>query len=142
MHNQAIRHTQPVKLLSHLAAGSYTWLVTVSLGVVLLDILYARLVPEAAAAFSDVSDLLLLVAPLTLLAGLGAIAFSWDTPPARNLFIASLCVILAGPFIAALLSAILRDAQGALWGSGLRITLSALTSILASIGLYNLYRRG
>ena len=47
--------------------GLYVWVLTIFFGMVLLDILYARLVPEAAAAFSEVSDFLLFTGLVTFL---------------------------------------------------------------------------
>jgi hypothetical protein len=66
-----------------LIAGLYAWLATISFGLVLLDILYAGLVPEAQAAFSEAADFLLLVNTLTILAALGAIGLSWESKPAN-----------------------------------------------------------
>jgi len=50
----------------------------------LLDISYTRLVPEATAAFSEIADFLLLIYCVTLVAAVGAIAFSWKTSVAKK----------------------------------------------------------
>jgi hypothetical protein len=68
--------------LSPLFARLYTWLVTIYFGAVLLDIVYSKLVPEAAVAFSEVSDFLLCIGALTFLTAIGAVAFSWKSSAA------------------------------------------------------------
>ena len=55
--------------------GLYVWVISISFGMVLLDILYSRRVPEAAAAFSEVADVLLLAAFVALLSAVAAIVF-------------------------------------------------------------------
>jgi hypothetical protein len=106
---------------------------------VLLDIQYSqysRLVPEAARAFSDAADFLLLVDFVTLLSAIAAIAFSWNAKAARNLFIASLLVMLFEFLIPALVSPFVQQAQGLAIGPWLRIIPMGAASILALIGFY------
>jgi hypothetical protein len=80
--------------ISLLVVGFYTWIATVFFGAVLLDTVYANLIPEASTAFSEVSDFLLLIGFVTFLAAIGAIAFSWKSSKARNFFIASFVILL------------------------------------------------
>src|SRR4030042_2667513 len=62
----------PAGTLSSLIVGLYAWVVAVSFGAVLLDVVYSNLVSEAAAAFSEVADFLLSISAVTVLAALGA----------------------------------------------------------------------
>lgn len=83
-----------------LIAGFYAWMLTVFLGGILLDIVYANRLQDALSnreitrVFSEVSDFLLLPGFMTLLAGFGAVAVSWKSRYARNLFIASLLLLM------------------------------------------------
>jgi hypothetical protein len=116
--------------------GLYVWILTISFGMVLLDILYANLVPEATIAFSKISDFLLLIDFVTLLCAIIAIAFSWKSKVARNLLIASQLVILFEFLIPAFFSLLGQNTQGLAIGPWLRIIPGGLASILAFIGLY------
>jgi hypothetical protein len=116
----------------------YTWMITIFFGTILLDIVYSKLVPEASAAFSEVSDFLLLIGFVTILAAVGAIALSWKSSIARNLFIASLISVSFEFLIPVFLSQFLKNAQGLSW---VRILPSGMASILAFIGLYKYYRQ-
>jgi hypothetical protein len=117
-----------------LVVGLYAWLATISFGLVLLDVVYAGLVPEATTALSEAADFLLLVNAVTILAALGAIGLSWRSPMARNLLIASLAVIFLGFFAYALLASSLP--AGSALGTWLRIGLAGSVSVLAFMGLY------
>jgi hypothetical protein len=102
----------------------------------LLDIAYAKLVPEATGAFSEVADFLLLVSAVTLLAAVAAVALSWNSKPARCFLLASLLVGLLGLFAPAVISPFLQD--GSVLGPGLRIVVGGSISILAFMGFYRL----
>jgi hypothetical protein len=128
-----------LKHLGSFLAGWYAWLLALSFGMVLLDIQYAqysRLAPEAARAFSDAADFLLLVNFVTLLSAIAAIAFSWNSQTARNLFIASLLVMLFEFLIPALVSPFIKNTQRLAIGPWLRIIPTGAASLLAFIGLY------
>jgi hypothetical protein len=117
--------------------GLYAWVITISFGMVLLDIIYSRVVPAAAIALSEVSDFLLLIVFITFLSAITAIVFSWNATGARNLLIASQVVILFEFLIPALLSPFVQNMQGLTIGPWLRIIPSGASSILAFIGLQN-----
>ena len=116
--------------------GLYAWLAAVSFGLVLLDIVYAGLVPEAEVAFSEVADFLLLVNAITILAAFGAIGLSWKSKASRNLLVASFAIIILGFLAYMLLSQFLQDSSSL--GTGIRITLAGSVSVLAFIGFYKL----
>ena len=119
-------------VLGSLVIGLYVWLATVSVGLVLLDVVYSNLVAEAAAAFSEVADFLLLVNGVTVLTALGAIGFAWNSRIARSFLVASLLVIILGFVAYALLAPFLQD--GSPLGVGIRIILVGSVSILAFAG--------
>ena len=127
-------------------AGLYAWTVTIAFGAVLLDVVYAAQFPsDATVVPAEVSDFLLGVAALTVLAGIGAIAASWGWKPARYLLVASLLVVVVGLLTPALLSGLARDAESALGvriGPWVRLGECGLASILAFIGLWESWRHG
>jgi hypothetical protein len=130
-----------IKGINSFFAGFYAWIVTIYFGAILLDILYSNLVPQAVTAFSEVSDFLLLIGFVTILAAIGAIGLSWESRIARNFFIASLVIIaleFTGPLF---LSQLIQNTQRSLLTIGIRVFINGSASILAFIGLYNLYRR-
>lgn len=131
---------EPMEKLGSLVVGLYAWVITAFFGAVLLDVVYANVTPGAAAAFSEAADFLLLVGAVTVLAALGAIGLSWNSRVARILFIASLLIIALEFLAPAFLSSFLRDV-GSAWGTGIRITINGLASVLAFIGLYEFYRQ-
>jgi len=45
-----------ISIIRPLVVGLYAWLAAISFGIVLLDIVYAGLVPEAATALSEAAD--------------------------------------------------------------------------------------
>ena len=119
----------PAGWMGSLAVGLYAWLTAVSLGFAVLDVLYARLVPEAAGAFPEAADFLLLIQAVTVLAAVGAIGLGWQSSGARNLLVASAGVIPLGFLTYALLSPVLPD--GSPLGAGIRILLAGAASVLA-----------
>jgi len=119
-----------------LIVGLYAWLATISFGLVLLDILYAGLVPEAQAALSEAADFLLRVNTLTILAALGAIGLSWESKSARYFLLASLVVTILGFIIQMLLYPLLKESSSP--GTGIRILLAGSVSVLAFVGFYKL----
>jgi hypothetical protein len=114
--------------------GWYAWVISISFGMVLLDILYSRRVLEAAAAFSEVADVLLLVTFVALLSAVAAVVFSWKVQGARNFLIASLGVILLEFLLPAAVSPFVRNAQGLPVGPWIRILASGTASIFALVG--------
>ena len=96
-------------IIGPLVVGIYAWLAAVSFGLVLLDIVYAGLVPDAATALSEAADFQLLVSSITVLAALGAIGLSWNSRKARYFLISSLAIIFLGFLVYMLLSPFLQD---------------------------------
>ena len=124
------------KIIRHLVVGLYAWLAAVSFGLVLLDIVYAGLVPEAAVAFSEVADFLLFVNAVTILVALGAIGLSWNSQASRNLLVASLGIIILGFLAYMLLTQFMQESSSL--GTGFRIILAGSVSVLAFMGFYKL----
>ena len=129
------------KHLGSFLIGLYAWVLAISFGMVVLDVLYARLVPGATFAFSEVSDFLLLISLVTLIAAIVALAFSRKSKPVRNLIIASQLILLLEIFIPAFFSMFRLNAQGLVIGPWIRIMLGGAASILAFIGLYRYNRQ-
>jgi hypothetical protein len=138
---------RPVANWQFLLAAFYTWTASVFFGAVLLDIVYFNaasnsLAPaETIMLFSEVADFLLLILALTLLAGMVAVGAAWKVRPARNLFIASLLLVVAEFMVPMLFFSIIEIAQASLGfnvGSWVRLTLSVLPPILAFLGLWKL----
>jgi hypothetical protein len=129
-------------MVSPFFVGLYGWIVAVFFGTVLLDIAYSnylrdlRGATEVATVFSDVSDFLLVIGFLVVLAAIGAIVFSWKIPAARNCFIASLIILLAEFLGPAFLSGFVLES-----GYWIRLAIHAAASMLAFIGLYLFYRQ-
>jgi hypothetical protein len=139
---------RPANRWQFLVAGLYTWIASVFFGAVLLDIVYFNAASSALAPdetimlFTEAADFLLLILALTLLAGIGAVAAAWKVGSARNLFVASLLLVIAEFLAPMLLFSIIEMAQASLGfnvGSWVRLTLSALASILAFLGSWKLY---
>jgi hypothetical protein len=81
-----------------------------------------------------VGDLLLAIAALAVLTGIGAVAGTWGRKPARYLLLASLAVVVVGVLTPALVADIVRDAEGALGvrvGPWVRLGEGGLASTLA-----------
>ena len=134
MSNTKDPRNESTGLLGPLAVGVYAWATAVYFGIALIDIMYARLVPEAAAASSEVADLMLLVSVALVLVALVSIGLTWNSRVARNFLIASLLVSLLGFATPAVLSPFLQD--GSAVGAGIRIIIGGITSILAFMGFY------
>jgi hypothetical protein len=134
--------------LRSLVVGFYAWVTTVFFGVILLDIVYARLLRDAlgagerAAVFSEVSDALLFFGAVTIVAALGAIASSWNSTVVRAVLVASL-IILGLEFATPVLALpFLRNAQELNIGPLLRLVPSGLASILALVALHQYRSQG
>ncbi len=130
---------RPTGTLGSVVVGLYAWVVTVSFGAVLLDVVYSNLAPEAASAFSEVADFLLLIEAVMVLAAFGAIGLTWNSRVVRNLLIASLVIVILGFIAPAFLSPFLHNGNSAL-GGVIRLIIGGLASILALVGLYKFYR--
>ena len=125
--------------------GFYAWSLSAFFGAVLLDVAYAHLVGTSKAVASEtavlnqVSDLLLLMGAVMLLAGVSAIAISWNVPVARNLFALSLLVVgFTEFFLPVMLTPILSTPSGSFIvgvGPVLRLLPTALASAIAIVGL-------
>jgi hypothetical protein len=138
---------RPVANWQFLLAALYTWIASVFFGAVLLDIVYFNAAssalppPETIMLFSEAADFLLLILALTLLTGIVTVVAAWKVGLARNLFIASLLLVIAEFLAPMLLFSIIEMAQASLGfnvGSWVRLTLSALPPILAFLGLWKL----
>jgi hypothetical protein len=138
---------RPVDNWQFLLAAFYTGTASFFFGAVLLDIVYFNAASSSFAPaetimlFSEAADFLLLILALTLLAGMVAVVATWKVTPARNLFIASLLLIVAEFVAPMLFFSSIEMAQASLGfnvGSWVRLTLSALPPILAFLGLWKL----
>jgi len=125
--------------LGALFVGLYAWLAALLFGAIIVDIAYSRLVPEEAAAFSDVADFLLLIGFITFLDGLVAIAFSWKSKFARALLIASLLAFSFEFIIPIFASQLMAHGLINNVGPWLRFIPVGLASILAFFGIYNFF---
>ena len=115
-------------------------MLTIFFGMILVDILYARLVPGASTAFSRVADILLLVGFATFLTAIVAIAFAWKSKAARSFLIASFLLLLLEFVIPVLVGPFVQGAEGLAIGPWLRVLPSGGASILALIGMGRYYR--
>ena len=129
------------KRLGSFLIGLYVWVLTISFGMTLLDILYARLVPEANSAFSKVSDFLLLVSLVTFLLAIAAIAFSMQSKTARNYLVTSQLISLLAFLMPAFFSLLGLNTPGLSIGPWLRITSGGTASIVAFIGMVHFNRQ-
>jgi hypothetical protein len=136
-----------VKKWQFLPAALYAWIVTAFFGATVLDIVYARLAArllepsDTSTLFTEGADLLLCLGALAVLAGLVAICSSWTSPPARNLFIASVLILIfefLTPMLFFLLIWKLHVNPGVDLGMWIRLVESASSSILAFIGIWKL----
>jgi hypothetical protein len=124
----------------------YAWISAVFFGITFLDIKYSRALKDVVEGsnepviFSEISDLLLLLGALAVLAALVAIAFSWNLAAARNLLIASLIILSLEFLIPVLFSRMIQDAQFADLGPWLRMLPIGAASLLAFIALGGLSR--
>jgi hypothetical protein len=138
---EGMLRTQPGKMISSVVVTFYAWVVAISFGAVIIDIMYARLAPGIETAFSEVADFLLLLYAVAILVAIVAIGLSWHLNAARNLFIVSLAIIFLGLLLPVFLSPLFRGDLGPALGTGIRMALSALTSILVFMGLHQFYRQ-
>jgi len=129
-----------------LVVGFYAWVTAVFFGGILLDIMYSHLLYgvlstfESTTVFSEVADILLLIGVITILAAIGAIAFSWSSRIARNLFIASLFILIFEFLTPVFFYQFVQNVKELNIGPWLRIIPSGLASILAFFGLHQYYR--
>ncbi len=135
------------KIRQHLPASLYTWIVSISFGAVLLDILYARAASrnfnpsDVTVIFSNGADFLLLLSAISLLAGLAAVGLTWPRAAARNLLIVSLIVIVIELFTPVFFGTLISRAQassGLAFGMWIRLVGNGLSSILAFLALWKL----
>lgn len=133
--------------LSPLVVGFYAWMTALFFGGILLDMLYFNLLNNEmdtsvlTAVFSEVSDVLLYEACVTILAAIGAIIFSWKFRVARYLIITSLLIILVEFIAPALLHQFIQNPQNLIIGPWLRIIFNGSASLLAFVGLHIFYRQ-
>ena len=120
--------------IKSILVGAYAWLATISFGLVLFDILFAGLAPNASDALNEAADFLLFIKALTILAALGAIGSSMDKKAPRNYMAASLAAIILGFLFYMTFSPFLET--GSIIGNVIRIILTGSTSMLAFIGFY------
>ena len=128
------QHNISTAAIKSILVGSYAWLATISFGLVLLDTIYAGLVPDSSTAPGEVADFLLFIKALTTLAALGAIGSAMDKKTSRNFLTASLAVSILGVLLFISLSQVLENDSS--FGSVIRIILNGSVSILAFIGFY------
>ena len=118
--------------------GSYAWLAAISFGLVLLDMIYAGLVPDASTVHNEASDFLLFVNTLTALTAIGAIGSSMDIKSSRNFLTASLLIIISGFLINITPSAVSWNYSYS--GQIIKVLLTGSVSILAFAGFYKYCR--
>lgn len=119
--------------------GLFVWIINIFFGAILLDILYSSLIipriTDTTELFAKVSDFLLGIGIVVIVAALVAIIFSWKLKIARNLFIVSLLIFIF-EFLTPVIFGQLKVTQEFSW---IRIVINGLASIIASIGLYYFY---
>ena len=115
--------------------GLYFWVLTIYFGMVLLDIFYARQVPEATNAFREIADILLMVNFVALLSAMVAIAISRKSKKVINLLITSPLIFFLEFLIPAIFSIFGLNTQSISIGPWLRIIPGAAASILALIAM-------
>jgi hypothetical protein len=117
--------------------GFYVWISAVFFGGIILDVVYARNLeyilsaPDKASFFAGISDFLLYIAFILIIAALVAITLAWKSPAARNFLIASLLVFSLEFWLPILFSTI-KITQDLSW---LRFVIDGTGSILAFVGL-------
>ena len=130
-----------MKKIGSFFVGLYAWIINIFFGAILLDIVYSNLIVsrniEAAEIFEEVSDFLLIIGTVVIIAAILSIVLSWKFKIARYLFIASLLIILFEFLAPVILSQFVQEFSNGQW---LRLSISGLASILASIGLYYFYK--
>ena len=130
-----------MKKIGSFFVGLYAWIINIFFGAILLDIVYSNLIVsrniEAVEIFEEVSDFLLIIGVVVIVAAAVSIVLSWKFKIARYLFIASLLIILFEFLAPVILSQFVQEFSNGQW---LRLSISGLASILASIGLYYFYK--
>lgn len=121
-------------IIRHFVVGLYAWLAAISFVLVLLDIVYAGLVPDAATALRQAADFMLQIDAIRLFAALVAIGLSWNSLAARNYLVASLAIIILGFLVYMLLSSLPQGSSSL--GPLIRIILAGSVSVLAFMGFY------
>ena len=138
---------KPVNL-SVLLVGLYSWLVMVSFGVVLLDVVYAGLLRDdvsfdPSSVFGEISDFMLLIGGVTLLSGILAVSVSSESKSAQSFLVASLLVVVLEFIVPLFLFKYIGDAlegSGFPFGTAIKLFGSGLASILAILGLIRFLR--
>ena len=127
-----------------LALGAYAWLYAAMLGLVVLDILYARALgalprpAEFAGIFNEISDLLIFPYALLMLSGALALGLAWRDLGPRRLIQASLAL----PVLALVGALMLGPALGAAGlGTWIRLGASLAGSILGMLALIRFLAR-
>ena len=119
----------------------YAWLYAMSLGLVVLDGVYARQLRAeldsavTASIFSEISDFLLFPSALLILSGLLALVVAWRVIPVRLLVLVSLLLPLASLLMLALFGPAIESAG---FGPATRLLINALGSVLAMLGMMRL----
>jgi hypothetical protein len=131
-----------MKKIGSFFVGLYAWIINIFFGAILLDIVYSNLIVsrniEAVEIFEEVSDFLLIIGVVVIIAAAVSIVLSWKLKIARYLFIASLLIILFEFLTPVIFFQFVQE-----FGNGqlIRLSISGLASILASIGLYYFYKQ-
>jgi hypothetical protein len=122
-----------------LLVGLYAWTVTVMLGAVLIDVVWAsQMSTDAPEVAAEVRDFLLVLAAMPAVTAIGAIAVSGDHKPAGYPLVASFVLVVFAVLAPVFLSGIIGEVDRALGvrvGPWLRIGDAGLASILAFVGL-------
>jgi hypothetical protein len=130
-----------------LVTGIYSWVVTIFFGIVLLDMAYANLLKDVLstsqriAILGEVSDLLLLIYGLGVLAGIGAVLLSLPIQLARNFLLLSLVMVLFELLVPVFFTHLIENTQNPYLGTWLRVSLSGMASQFAFAALLSNQRR-
>ena len=121
--------------------GLYVWVISIFFGAILLDIAYSNLIIsrniEATEVFGEVSDFLLKIGAAVFILAVLSIVLSWKLKIARYLFIASFLIIIFEFLTPVIFSKFVQEFGSGQW---IRLAISGLASMLASIGLYYFYK--
>lgn len=120
---------------NQIMVGFYAWMMAIYLGAVVVDAVYARIIPAASTALAEAADFLLLMGGVTILAALVAVVFSWQANTVRIFSIASLVVLLGEFLMPVFFAPLIAGSQISGISKLLRIGINGLASILAFIGL-------
>ena len=120
--------------------GTYAGIVTALLLATLVDVRQAgQAGSDGSAGSSGMGDLLLLATTLAILAGLGAVATTFERRTALALYAASIAFLVAGLLTLPVLSAAIEDAEqatGLALGPWIRVGESLMAAILAWAGFW------